>query len=264
MFAGIIEGRSRVLFSDAHPAQHSGGGSSHRLVVDLGACCEGVHPGASIAVNGVCLTVRSLEGAAATFDVVPETWARTNLRYLQPSGQVNIERSLRLGDRVDGHLVQGHVEGVAPIVEIERGAGDYKLWFRAPAALVRFLVAKGSIALDGTSLTLVDVGPQRCSVVLIPTTLEWTVLGERRVGDLLNLETDATVRVVVQRVEQIIASRDGGGVVPATSSGRCKVDLAEGASIYSGASRYAPERADRDARATMGGTSANACSKAAT
>ena len=164
--------------------------------------------GASVAVNGACLTLAALRGTDGEFDVVPETWERTTLRTLRPRDSVNLERSLRLGDRIDGHFVQGHVDGTAAVEAVDRAGGEWRLHLRTDPALAPYLVAKGSVAVDGVSLTIVDAAEGRFSVALIPTTLERTVLGTRRPGDLVNIETDILARLIVRRLDQLLA--DGG------------------------------------------------------
>lgn len=194
MFAGIIESVCKVAaVRQATPAV--------RLEIELGELLTDLRLGASVAVNGACLTLAECRGAVGGFDVVPETWRLTNLRSLRIGDQVNVERSLRVGDRIDGHFVQGHVDGLGKLDRVERGRGEYKMWVRADDGLLPYIVRKGSIALDGTSLTIVDVEDTRFSVVLIPTTLARTVLGLRQPGDLVNIETDVLARLVISRLE---------------------------------------------------------------
>ncbi len=198
MFAGIVQGVCKV--AAIRPAEQA-----VRLEIELEALADGLSRGASVAINGACLTVAELDGARAAFDVVPETCRLTTLGRLAAGDLVNVERALRLGDPVDGHLVQGHVDGVGRVVRIDRG-GEYKLWVRPPRELLGLIVRKGSIALDGTSLTVVDVTAEDFSVALIPVTLEQTVLGRRRVGDEVNIETDILARLVAR---QLAAMRAG-------------------------------------------------------
>ena len=217
MFAGIVEGTAVVRQVDAVAQPSAAGGSVHRIAVELPAEITAESPhGASIALNGVCLTLMSRESGWAWFEMVPETWRLTNLHAVEVGGRVNYERSLCVGDRIDGHFVQGHVDGVARVVEVENEAGEWKLWFAPPAALMKYLVPKGSITLDGVSLTLVDVLPDRASVVLIPTTLDLTVLGKRAVGALINVETDILTRTIVERLE---ALHDAGAIAAAARAG---------------------------------------------
>ena len=146
--------------------------------------------GSSLAVNGVCLTVIAKAARRVTVDVSPETMRRTNFSELKAGDPVNLERPLRVNDRLGGHLVTGHVDGVGVVDEI-RKQGKFTVYsFRVPAALGRLLVAKGSVALDGISLTVNDCGPRYFSVAVIPHTLENTNLRPRRLGDKVNMETD--------------------------------------------------------------------------
>ncbi|HZU77420.1 MAG TPA: riboflavin synthase, partial [Dehalococcoidia bacterium] len=154
--------------------------------------------GDSICVNGVCLTVTSLRDGAFTVDTVPETRRRTNLGDLQPGDRVNLERALRAEDRLGGHVVQGHVEGTGVLEAVEQDGAALLLRFSAPPALLRYIVAKGFVAVDGTSLTVIDRDERGFSVTIIPTTQEWTTLGRRRPGERVNLETDILARYVEQ------------------------------------------------------------------
>lgn len=204
MFTGIIESIGTVRAARVRLG-------NMELTVDLGTPAAGLVPGASVSINGACLTVARVDGTQTTFDVVSETVDRTNLGLLKPGDRVNVERALRAGGSIDGHLVQGHVDGTARITRIDTGAGQWKVWLEPPPDLMRYMVVKGSVAIDGVSLTLVDVTDRQISVVLIPTTLERTTLGRRRVGDLVNIETDLIARIVVRQLEgRFTAARPGG------------------------------------------------------
>jgi riboflavin synthase alpha subunit len=203
MFAGIVTGVGKVVAADAAPRRSGSGAEAHRLEVDLTPLPADLAIGASVAVNGVCLTLAQTRGRDGVFDVVPETWRRTSLRNLRPGDRVNLECSLRAGDFIDGHFVQGHVEDVGRVQRIDRSAGEWKLWVETAPALMPCIVAKGSIAVDGTSLTVVDVRDSSFSVALVPTTLNRTVLGERGPGDEVNIETDILARLVVRRLEML-------------------------------------------------------------
>ncbi len=215
MFTGIIESVGRVAGAGAASRAGEGAGRSLRLEVELGPLAEGLTVGASVAVNGVCLTVAELRGTAALFDVVPETWRRSTLGELRVNDTVNLERSLRIGDRLDGHFVQGHVEGVGVVNRVDRAGGEWKLWIDAGPDLMAAIIPKGAIAVDGTSLTVVDVHERRFSVALVPTTLARTVLGRRQPGDRVNIETDLLARLLIRRLDALT----GGGPVAAGSSG---------------------------------------------
>ncbi len=157
---------------------------------------EEVKTGDSIAVNGVCLTVTEHSGSSFTADVMPETYQRTTLKSLSSGSQVNLERALRLTDRLGGHLVQGHVDGIGTI--IGKTQDDIAIIYRlqAPSDILKYTVAKGSIAVDGVSLTIVAVDQHSFTVSLIPHTARLTVLGWKRAGDRVNLETDIIGRYV--------------------------------------------------------------------
>ncbi|MFQ5805725.1 MAG: riboflavin synthase [Phycisphaerae bacterium] len=215
MFAGIIESVGKVV-----AVRRAGGAAAApatdvvRLEVELGDLLADLRLGASVAVNGACLTLAERRDSVGGFDVVPETWRRTNLRFLQAGDLVNAERSLRVGDRLDGHFVQGHVDGVGRIDRVQRERGEYKLWVVADAELKPYIVRKGSIALDGVSLTIVDVESNRFSVALIPITLARTVLGMRQPGDQVNIETDIVARLILARLEALT-----GGATATTGAG---------------------------------------------
>lgn len=210
MFTGIIQAVGTVRALDTSPRLHAGGVRAHRLEVDVGPLADGLLPGASVCVNGACLTVTELRGTTAGFDVVPETWRRSTLQHLRPGHRVHLERSLRAGDALDGHFVQGHVDGTGTIERIERPGGEWKVWVATSAELMPYIVPKGSIALDGTSLTVVDVQGTRFSVALVPTTLARTTFAERGAGSPVNIETDILARLVVARLAAVASDRAGG------------------------------------------------------
>jgi riboflavin synthase len=152
--------------------------------------------GDSIAVNGCCLTVVERTGELLAFEAGSETLGRTNLGRLAKGSQVNLERSLKVGDRMGGHYVTGHIDAVATLHE-RREEGPWSfLWFRVPPNLTRQMASKGSVAVDGVSLTLVDVEPDHFSVALIPHTLAVTTLGRLKIGDEVNIETDLLAKYV--------------------------------------------------------------------
>jgi riboflavin synthase len=159
--------------------------------------------GASIAVNGVCLTVVARDGDAFALQAGPETLERTNLGELQPGMQVNLERSLCVGDRLGGHIVQGHIDGTGTVERREREGEWEKVWFHCTQDLVRYMVPKGSVAVDGVSLTLVDVAPDGFSVALIPHTMQTTTLGHKQPPATVNLEVDLFAKYVFRCVEQM-------------------------------------------------------------
>lgn len=183
MFSGIVEaiGTVRTL----HPAPYG-----KVLEVEFPERWT-PQPGSSIAINGACLTLIAIEGRVGVFDVVLETLERTNLKDLHPGDRVNLERSLKLGDRLEGHFVLGHIDGLAVVTEIAE-----RSLFSVPEQLTPFIVEKGSIALDGVSLTVVSIEANLLTVALIPYTLEHTTLGLRRPGDKVNMEVDILARYV--------------------------------------------------------------------
>jgi riboflavin synthase len=193
MFTGLVEALAKVERVQVD-------GTGRDLVLAAPGLAEGLAIGESVAVNGVCLTVVAREGGTGRFQAGPETLARTNLGELAPGDRVNLERALRLGDRLGGHLVQGHVDGVGHIVERRREGEWEKVWFACPPELARQMVSKGSVAVDGVSLTLVDVAEDRFSVALIPHTLSHTTLGFKPVGATVNLETDLLAKYVAKQV----------------------------------------------------------------
>lgn len=157
--------------------------------------------GDSIAVNGCCLTVVAIEEGAVAFEAGPETLAKTTLGELNAGDSVNLETSLRMGDELGGHLVSGHVDGVGSVDLREDDAEWSTFWFRVPGRLTRQMASKGSVAVDGVSLTLVEVEDDRFSVALIPHTLAVTTLGTRQVDDRVNIETDLLAKYVERQLE---------------------------------------------------------------
>jgi riboflavin synthase len=194
---------------------------------------EGLQIGDSVAVNGVCLTVTERKSNGFTADVMPETVRRTTLHELRPGDRVNLERALRPSDRLDGHIVQGHVEGVGTIVRIRPEGNALVYGIDAPAALLPYIVPKGSIAVDGVSLTVTEVGPSSFGVSLIPHTAAQTTLGWKKPGDRVNLETDILARYIERFLAQRFAAAAGPGgsgttgtsAAPAGDAGGLTLDL---------------------------------------
>jgi riboflavin synthase len=175
-------------------------GPGVRLVVADQAIARGAQIGDSIAINGCCLTVVSVDGDALAFEAGPETLRRTNLGRLKPGDRVNLEASLKVGDALGGHWVTGHIDGLGTLDAREDQADWSTMWFRTPRELTRQMASKGSVAVEGVSLTLVDVEDERFSVALIPHTLRATTLGLRQVGDEVNLETDVLAKYVERQL----------------------------------------------------------------
>jgi riboflavin synthase len=196
MFTGLIEALGTVASLQPEPP-------GLRLTISAGILAEGVRVGDSVAINGCCLTVVAVDGELLSFQAGAETLSRTNLGRLRPGSPVNLERSLALGDRLGGHWASGHIDGLGKLIE-RHDDGDWSTcWFEAAAELLRQVAAKGSIAVDGVSLTVVDVLADRFSVALIPHTLAATTLGRLAIGDTVNLETD----ILAKYVERQLAPR---------------------------------------------------------
>jgi riboflavin synthase len=194
MFTGLIETLARV--SDLEPEP-----PGVRLVIAAGAIADETKIGDSIAVNGCCLTVVRIDGESLSFQAGEETLKRTNLGRLQLGSALNLERSLVIGDRLGGHFVTGHIDGQGVLAERRDDKDWSTVWFSAPAELLKQIASKGSIAVDGVSLTVVEVERERFSVALIPHTLAATTLGRLNVGDSVNLETDLIAKYVARLIE---------------------------------------------------------------
>ncbi len=201
MFTGIIEELGRVRSIDPH-----GDGAS--ITIEAGTVLSDATIGASIAVNGCCLTVTEFSADHWVADAVPETLDRTNLGLLVSGDRVNLERPLAVGGRYGGHVVQGHVDGVGTVVNIvELGDGSRRFTFAVPPELARYVVEKGSIALDGISLTVASVDATRLDVAVIPHTWAVTTLGQRQVGDTVNVETDILGKYVERLLHAGVTDR---------------------------------------------------------
>jgi riboflavin synthase len=184
VFTGIVEERGTVVEDGP------------RLAVEARTVGEGTRVGDSVSVNGVCLTVADRSDGILRFDVTSETVARTTLGSLRPGAPVNLERPVTLATRLDGHLVQGHVDGVATVEAMEHDGSGATLRIRVDDALARYLVEKGSVALDGVSLTVASIDGTAFTVALVPRTLEVTTLGRLRPGDGVNVEVDVLAKYV--------------------------------------------------------------------
>lgn len=193
MFTGIVERTVRVIAA-------SDGPKFRRLTLAID--WPDVRDGESIAVNGVCLTVAARSPGELGFDVIKETLDLTNLGQLNAGDEVHVERALRVGDRIDGHFVQGHVDGVAILVEQVADAKEWRLTLEPPPDLMKFVIPKGSVTLDGVSLTVANVGPATFDVALIPTTVNVTALARRPIGWRYNLEADVLSKTVVSWLER--------------------------------------------------------------
>ena len=198
MFTGIIGGTARVK-----SVSRIKNGADTLLRVQLGKLGRGLRTGDSVSINGACLTVTRLSKGDAEFQMVAETVRRTSLGSLKPNDWVNIERSLKSGDRLEGHFVLGHVDGTGVIEEIIEKKKETTIWIKLDKVLLKSLVPKGSIAVDGVSLTLVDIEGVRVSISLIPHTLKTTTLGHRSKGDRVNIETDILGKYVTHNMPAI-------------------------------------------------------------
>ena len=186
MFTGIIEGQGIVKKFDIKTKNRS----AAKMEIDLGTLAKGLQIGDSVAINGVCLTATHISKKQAEFEMIGETLKKTNLGMMKPGDKVNIERSLKVGERMEGHFVLGHIDGTGKIVNIEKLPKEFKFWIELPKDLAKFTVKKGSITVDGISLTLVDVLKNKISVCIIPHTMKITNLDSKKIGDKVNIETD--------------------------------------------------------------------------
>jgi riboflavin synthase len=200
MFTGIVE-ESGVV-ERIRPAARA-----IELTVSSKVCVRGLKVGDSLAVNGCCLTVVKLGPRAAKrllqFDLLVETWRRTNLQFAKPGTLVNLERPLRANGRLDGHFVTGHIDGLGKIIRWERQGQDHVLDIAAPLELMRYIVFKGSVAVDGISLTVAGVRKRSFRIWIIPHTYEITALRGRKVGSAVNLEAD----LIGKYVEKFVGAR---------------------------------------------------------
>jgi len=201
MFTGLIKALCVIKSSVRTP-----GGIE--LCVDVGALVKSVQPADSIAINGACLTVARLAGSVVYFDVSGETLDKTRLGELGTGSEVNVELALSGTDRFGGHMVQGHVDGVAEVKSIQKKGKFWDMRFKAPKQLLSEMVVKGSVAVDGISLTVVDINENSFSVSLIPETWERTTLGKVNVGQKVNIETDIIVKAVRRQLEQMLGGKE--------------------------------------------------------
>ena len=194
MFTGIVEGIGKVKkISKATKNRRS-----VQMIVDLGKHGKGLKIGQSVALNGVCLTVTKLSKTGCTFEMIEETTKKTDLGNLKPGGIVNIERSLKAGDRLEGHFVLGHVDGVGIIKKVQKKPKEVQIWFEIPKNLSKYVVKKGSIAMYGISLTVVEIKNNLASVCLIPHTIQVTNFKTKNIGDKVNIETDILGKYILK------------------------------------------------------------------
>lgn len=195
LFTGLVEEKGVV-------GQLKSFGNAVDITVDGPLVSQDVNIGDSISINGCCLTVVSIDASAMTFQAGNETLSRTNLGDLAVGSAVNLERSLQVGQRMGGHYVSGHIDSVATVDQRSDDGQWAKFWFKVPPELTLQMASKGSVAVDGISLTLVDVESERFSVELIPHTLDATTLGDRQAGSRVNIETDLLAKYVQQQLKQ--------------------------------------------------------------
>lgn len=201
MFTGLIEEVGEVKSMGQR-------GGVYRLEVDLGRLASGVSPGESINIDGACLTAIQRRDNQALFEIVEETARRTTLSRLKPGHKVNLERALKLSDRLGGHIVLGHIDGVGRVLSKRPQAGQTLMTISAPKELCRYIISKGSVAVDGVSLTVLTAGDDRFSVALIPYTLANTTLGTKGAGDKVNIEVD----VLGKWIEKLLSGRAQGSI----------------------------------------------------
>ena len=199
MFTGLVEEKATLVSIEKSPAN---AGETSDLTIRSHVCSQDAGIGDSICVNGCCLTVVHIDGQDLTFQAGAETLSKTNLGDLVAGDFVNLERSLAVGDRMGGHYVSGHVDAIGKVVERDDDGQWATFWFEVPPALTSQMANKGSVTVDGISLTLVEVTDNRFSVALIPHTLDATTLGQRNVGDIVNIETDLLAKYVQQQLKQ--------------------------------------------------------------
>jgi riboflavin synthase len=202
MYTGITRGTRKVVARRAVDARVD-------LVIDLGADLSvGLELGASVAIDGVCLTVAGLEGTRATFQAIAETLQRTTVGALDVGSSVSVERSYRVGDELGGHEIAGHVTGTGRIEAVEKGGGQHDLRVAVPQEWMKYIFPKGFIAVDGSSLTVGRTYPEGAfDLHLIPETLRLTNLGHKAVGDRVNIELDWRTVAIVDSVERVLEQR---------------------------------------------------------
>ena len=200
MFSGIVAGMGRI--------SHIEGSNVIRIIIDFGmVSTEGLVEGASVSVDGVCLTVVDIDSQMVSFDVIPETLSLTTLGEKTEGHWVNLERALKVGDELGGHILSGHILGVGEIIERTSGEGNLDLVIDCPSDIMKFVQQKGYIAIDGISLTIGQVDDGGFSLHLIPETLKFTTIGGKGLGEHVNIEVDSMTQTIVSTVERILEER---------------------------------------------------------
>jgi len=202
MFTGIVQGIATVITAELK-------NQFMQLTLELpDNHTDNLQTGASIAVNGTCLTITAFDGNRVRFDLIMETLRVTNLGTLQAGSKVNFERAARIGDEIGGHLLSGHVHTQASICQIEQPQDNRIIWFEAEPELMKYILPKGFVALNGCSLTIGEVKENRFNVYLIPETLTVTTFGDASIGTKINLEVDSHTQAVVDTVERYMQQKE--------------------------------------------------------
>jgi riboflavin synthase len=200
MFTGIVEAtgivKSIVKIKDTNRT------ADNKIGIDLGNLSKGLQVGDSVNVNGTCLTATRILKSIAYFEAVKETMKRTSLGMLKVGDHVNLERSLKISDRIEGHIVLGHIDGVGKIEDIVKIPSETKIWINVKKGIAKFLVPKGSVALDGISFTIVDIMKSKFSIALVPHTLAVTTFKNKQKGDKVNIEIDILTKNVAKLLPQ--------------------------------------------------------------
>ncbi len=202
MFTGIVQGTGKIV----HIHQPGADFRSHTVALPE-HMAHNLQIGSSVAHNGCCLTITQINGNQATFDLMAETLAKTNLGSLKTGDSVNLERAARFGDEIGGHVMSGHIIATTPISRIEQTEHNRTLYFRLPQELAAYILPKGFIGLDGCSLTIGDVSADEFNVHFIPETLQRTLFGSRQVGNCINIEIDAQTQAIVDTVKRVLAQQ---------------------------------------------------------
>lgn len=202
MFTGIVQGMAEVVAIDKKQDFQT------HTVRLTGAMREGLEIGASVAHNGCCLTVTKLDGELVSFDLMQATLKLTNLGQIEVGNLVNIERAAKFGDEIGGHSMSGHISVMGKIVDVIDTPNNRTIWFELPQDSMKYVLAKGYIGLDGCSLTIGEVEVNRFSVHLIPETLQRTLFGQRKVGEMINVEFDPQTQAIVETVERVLAAKN--------------------------------------------------------
>ncbi|HPS55133.1 MAG TPA: riboflavin synthase [Sedimentisphaerales bacterium] len=201
MFTGIIE-----KVCTAKDIRRNA--SSMEISIDLGKLANDIGLGDSVAINGTCLTAVKIQGNIVSFELSSETITKSSLADIKPSQKVNVERAMQLSDRLGGHIVQGHVDGTATIKSIT-GKGNFKdITFTASKEILDQMITKGSVAIDGVSLTIAEMNSTSFKVAVIPQTLQETILSSAKVGNIVNIETDIIGKMVKKHVENLMSSKN--------------------------------------------------------